>query len=64
MAANWIEIGTIDYLFKMVMGVLIFLPLYGVILTKLQKMLAEKWKVKPTHNSKFKITPIKKGYNE
>ncbi len=42
MAANWIEIGTVDYIFKMVMGVLIFLPLYGVILAKLQKMLADK----------------------
>lgn len=40
MAANWIEIGTMDYAFKMVMGVLIFLPLYGVILSKLHKMLA------------------------
>ena len=42
MAANWIEIGSIDYLFKMIMGILIFLPLYGVILAKLQKMLAGK----------------------
>lgn len=42
MAANWIEIGTIDYLFKIIMGVLIFLPLYGMILAKLQKMLADK----------------------
>ena len=42
MATHWIEIGTMDYLFKMVMGVLIFLPLYGVVLAKLQKMLAGK----------------------
>ena len=42
MASHWVEIGTIDYLFKMVIGVFIFLPLYGVILTKLQKILAEK----------------------
>ncbi len=42
MATHWVEIGTIDYLFKMVIGVFIFLPLYGVILTKLQKILAEK----------------------
>ena len=44
MAANWVEIGTVDYVFKMVMGVLIFLPLYGVILAKLQKMLSGKEK--------------------
>lgn len=42
MATHWIEIGTMDYLFKMVMGIFIFLPLYGVLLTKLQKMLAGK----------------------
>ncbi len=42
MAEHWIEIGTMDYLFKMIMGIGIFLPLYGVILAKLQKMLAGK----------------------
>lgn len=42
MATHWVEIGAMDYLFKIVMGVLIFLPLYGVILAKLQKMLADK----------------------
>ena len=42
MAEHWIEIGTMDYLFKMVMGICIFLPLYGVLLSKLQKMLAGK----------------------
>ena len=42
MATHWVEIGAMDYLFKIVMGVLIFLPLYGVILAKLQKVLAGK----------------------
>lgn len=42
MATHWIEIGAMDYLFKMVIGVFVFLPLYGVILVKLQKMLAGK----------------------
>ena len=42
MATHWIEIGAMDYLFKMVIGVFVFLPLYGVILAKLQKMLAGK----------------------
>lgn len=40
MATHWVEIGTMDYLFKMVIGVCVFLPMYGVILAKLQKMLA------------------------
>ncbi len=39
MAANWLEIGTIDYLFKMLMGILVFLPMYGVLLNRLQRML-------------------------
>ena len=42
MASHWIEIGAMDYLFKIVMGVFIFLPMYGVILAKLQKILAGK----------------------
>lgn len=42
MATHWIEIGMMDYLFKLVMGVCIFLPMYGVVLAKLQKMLAGK----------------------
>ncbi|MGP5063296.1 7-cyano-7-deazaguanine/7-aminomethyl-7-deazaguanine transporter [Psychrobacter celer] len=42
MASHWIEIGAMDYLFKIVMGVCVFLPLYGVVLAKLQKMLAGK----------------------
>lgn len=42
MATHWIEIGAMDYLFKMIMGVCIFLPLYGVILAKLQKLFAGK----------------------
>ena len=42
MATHWVEIGAMDYLFKMLIGVFVFLPLYGVILVKLQKMLAGK----------------------
>ena len=43
-ATHWVEIGAMDYLFKIVMGVLIFLHLYGVILAKLQKVMAGKEK--------------------
>ncbi len=39
MAAHWVEIGTIDYLFKMVMSIFVFLPAYGLLLSKLQKIL-------------------------
>ena len=37
MASHWIEIGAMDYLFKIVMGVCIFLPLYGVVLANLRR---------------------------
>ncbi len=50
MAANWIEIGTIDYLFKMVMGIFVFLPAYGVLLSWLQNMLT-----KPSNSQASKL---------
>lgn len=43
MAANWVEIGTVDYLFKLFMGFLVFLPAYGMLLNYLQqKILARR----------------------
>ncbi|MCE2572945.1 7-cyano-7-deazaguanine/7-aminomethyl-7-deazaguanine transporter [Motilimonas eburnea] len=39
MAAHWFEIALADYGFKLLISVLVFLPFYGVILTKLQKYL-------------------------
>lgn len=41
MAANWVEIGAIDYLFKMTMGLCVFLPAYGVLLSQLQRFLLQ-----------------------
>ncbi|QUM82686.1 MULTISPECIES: 7-cyano-7-deazaguanine/7-aminomethyl-7-deazaguanine transporter [unclassified Moritella] len=35
MAANWVEIATVDYGFKLLISLVIFLPLYGILLTKL-----------------------------
>ncbi|KXO13889.1 putative preQ0 transporter [Moritella sp. JT01] len=35
MAANWVEIATVDYGFKLLISLIIFLPLYGILLTKL-----------------------------
>lgn len=37
MAQHWLEIGTVDYLVKLVMGFIIFLPAYGVLLNYLQQ---------------------------
>ena len=39
MAANWVEIATVDYGFKLLISLAIFLPLYGVLLTKLAGMI-------------------------
>ncbi|SGY98814.1 7-cyano-7-deazaguanine/7-aminomethyl-7-deazaguanine transporter [Moritella viscosa] len=35
MVANWGEIATVDYGFKLLISLIIFLPLYGILLTKL-----------------------------
>lgn len=32
MAENWVEIGTVDYIFKMIVNIIFFLPLYKMIL--------------------------------
>ena len=39
MAANWIEIGIVDYLFKITVSILLFLPAYGILLNVLTKYL-------------------------
>ncbi|MFC3873764.1 7-cyano-7-deazaguanine/7-aminomethyl-7-deazaguanine transporter [Neisseria musculi] len=39
MAANWQEIAFIDYLFKLVICTLFFLPAYGILLNMLEKKL-------------------------
>ena len=39
MAANWVEIATSDYLFKVIVSVVIFLPGYGFLLKILEKQL-------------------------
>ena len=32
MAEHWMEIGFVDYLFKLFIGLLLFVPAYGVVL--------------------------------
>lgn len=39
MAANWVEIATVDYTFKLLISLLFFLPMYGVLLNMLLKRL-------------------------
>ena len=41
MAANWPEIATIDYGFKLVVSLMLFLPAYGVLLKVLEKYIVK-----------------------
>lgn len=41
MAANWVEIATVDYAFKLAMSLFIFLPMYGILLKKLKQLLIQ-----------------------
>lgn len=41
MASHWFEIACMDYAFKMLVSLLIFLPLYGVLLTLLSNRLID-----------------------
>ncbi|WP_426416616.1 7-cyano-7-deazaguanine/7-aminomethyl-7-deazaguanine transporter [Aestuariirhabdus sp. LZHN29] len=39
MAANWLEIGLVDYGYKLLISILFFLPLYGVVLKRMERWL-------------------------
>lgn len=41
MAEHWVELGTVDYLSKLAIGVLLFVPAYGVLLNMILKKLAQ-----------------------
>ncbi|WP_111411896.1 7-cyano-7-deazaguanine/7-aminomethyl-7-deazaguanine transporter [Billgrantia lactosivorans] len=41
MASNWVEIATVDYVIKLAISLLFFLPLYGVLLAWLSRRLVE-----------------------
>lgn len=42
MAENWIEIATVDFSFKVLVSVLVFLPIYSVIIAKITRALLAK----------------------
>ncbi|MFN3580726.1 MAG: 7-cyano-7-deazaguanine/7-aminomethyl-7-deazaguanine transporter [Pseudomonas sp.] len=39
MAANWVEIATVDYLIKLVISMVLFVPLYGMLLNGIVRLL-------------------------
>jgi uncharacterized integral membrane protein (TIGR00697 family) len=41
MAANWVEIATVDYVIKLGISLLFFLPLYGVLLSWLSRRMVQ-----------------------
>jgi len=40
MAANWIEIATVDYVIKLAISLMLFVPLYGIVLNAVLQVLA------------------------
>ena len=41
MAANWVEIASVDYAFKLIVSLGLFLPAYGVLLKVLEKKIVQ-----------------------
>ena len=39
MAANWVEIAAVDYVIKLAISLVLFVPLYGMLLTALMRLL-------------------------
>ena len=39
MAANWVEIATVDYVIKLAISLVLFVPLYGMLLNALMRLL-------------------------
>jgi uncharacterized PurR-regulated membrane protein YhhQ (DUF165 family) len=42
MAENWFSLGCVDFVVKMLAGLLIFVPMYGMFLSVLLKVLGAK----------------------
>ena len=46
MAEHWVQLGFVDYLFKLFVGIILFVPAYGVVLNvilrKLQMLVTER----------------------
>ena len=40
MAANWVEIAAVDYVIKVLICIMLFVPLYGIVLNAILRLLA------------------------
>ena len=48
MAENWLSLGMVDYLFKLFIGLLFFVPAYGVVLTSILRKLKQLTEMRQT----------------
>lgn len=48
MAANWVEIAVVDYVIKILISLLLFIPLYGLLLNVLLRVMGAPATAKPT----------------
>ena len=39
MAANWVEIASVDYVIKLIISLVLFVPLYGMLLNAIVRLL-------------------------
>jgi uncharacterized PurR-regulated membrane protein YhhQ (DUF165 family) len=39
MAANWVEIASVDYVIKLIISLALFVPLYGMLLNAIVRLL-------------------------
>ncbi|OWK37253.1 Inner membrane protein YhhQ [Pseudomonas oleovorans subsp. oleovorans] len=42
MAANWVEIATVDYVIKLAISLNLFVPLYGMLLSAIVRALPQR----------------------
>lgn len=48
MAANWVEIAVVDYIIKILISLLLFIPLYGLLLSALLRFMGAPATAKPS----------------
>lgn len=55
MAVHWVEIATVDYAFKMIISLVMFIPMYGLLLNKLTQLLVKQPQVAEANPAKATV---------
>ncbi|MFC3151077.1 7-cyano-7-deazaguanine/7-aminomethyl-7-deazaguanine transporter [Litoribrevibacter euphylliae] len=55
MAEHWVEIATVDYAFKMIISLVMFIPMYGLLLNKLTQLLVKQPQVAEANPAKATV---------